>query len=108
MFHYTDKAGYNAIKSQVDWKFLASQPPGEHPRGAYFTTLTPEKKKLAERLRIPKEKCLWFLSFDGDAGLKALEGGRGDYILYSPTDYVVPQGRQREHGANPSFAEDAK
>jgi hypothetical protein len=39
MFHYTDKQGYDGIRSQPTWKFIAHQPPGEHPKGAYFTDL---------------------------------------------------------------------
>ena len=33
--------------SQPDWLFIAHQPPGDHPRGAYFTTLEPSAPNLA-------------------------------------------------------------
>jgi NAD dependent epimerase/dehydratase family enzyme len=39
LFHCTDLAGYKAIRSRVDWRFLASQPLGPHPFGAFFTPL---------------------------------------------------------------------
>lgn len=54
LYHYTDRDGYNAIVSQPIWRFVASQPPGDHPFGAYFTDLPPTTKNLANRLRIPR------------------------------------------------------
>jgi hypothetical protein len=98
MNHFTSRTGYDGIRSQIVWKFLASQPPGRHPRGAYFTTLGPEEKKLAQRLRIPREKVAYYFSFAGDDGLLPIEGGRGKYVFYSPDDYSVPPVRQTGHG----------
>ncbi len=37
VFHYTDEAGFKGISSARDWRFIAGDPPTEHPRGAYFT-----------------------------------------------------------------------
>ena len=98
MFHYTDQVSFDAIRSQVAWYFEASQPPANHPFGAYFTTLGRETKNLAQRLRIPKSKIQYFFEFDAIGDLKALPGGRGQYIFYSPTDYEVEKSRQIDHG----------
>ena len=97
-FHYTDQAGYIAIRSQVVWHFEAAQPPGLHPFGAYFTTLGRSTKSLAQRLRIPKSKVAFFFEFTDIGDLTPLPGGRGQYIFYSPTDYDVDQSRQINHG----------
>ncbi len=98
MNHFTDTNGYNAIRSQSHWTFLAAQPPGDHPRGAYFTNLPSSEPKLAKRLRIPREKIGYVFSFTDAGDLLPLPGGRGDYVLYSPRDYVVPPPRQTSHG----------
>jgi hypothetical protein len=100
--HYTDDDGFKAIDSQVAWLFKAAQPPGDHPRGAYFTTLGADATNLALRLRIPTEKTRWFFSFVDVGDLKPLEGGRGRYIFYSPHDYVVGRERQLDSGRRPS------
>jgi hypothetical protein len=94
MYHYTDRDGYNAIGSQGTWLFHAGQPPGDHPVGAYFTTLGPDTKNLAQRLRIPRSKVKYVFEFSGSDGLEPLPGGRGEYIFYSPTDYEVEPSRQ--------------
>ena len=98
MFHYTDKSGYNAIVSQVVWRFIAGQPPGKHPFGAYFTTLPPATRNLASRLRIPKAKMASFFEFVDIGDLNPLPGGRGEYVYYSPDDYTVELDRQFGHG----------
>ena len=98
MFHYTDKSGYNAIGLQPTWSFKASQPPGHHPFGAYFTDLPPETPNLAKRLRIPRTKVEWYFEFVDIGDLKPLSGGRGVYIFYSPHDYRVACARQLNHG----------
>lgn len=98
VFHYTDDGGYKAISSQRTWVFRASQPPGDHPFGAYFTTLGPDSINLAKRLRIPKDKLSFVFLFSDDLDLEPLAGGRGEYILYSPMDYAVEASRQLFHG----------
>ncbi len=98
MHHYTDKDGYNVIGSQPTWRFVAGQPPGEHPFGAYFTTLAPETPHLAKRLRIPRTKLAYRFEFTGSQGLAPLEGGRGAYVFFSPVDYLVEPPRQVYHG----------
>lgn len=100
--HFTNKDGFNAIRSQVDWPFWASTPPGDHPRGAYFTTLPPGTKNLAKRLGIPRRKTAYYFSFLGNGALLPLRGGRGRYVFYSPTDYTVTRDRQVSHGPNES------
>lgn len=98
MNHFTDKSGYNAIGSQPGWCFRALKPPADHPVGAYFTTLTPQTPNLAVRLRIPREKLNFMFQFSDSGDLLPLEGGRGAYIYYSPSDYVVVESRQQFKG----------
>lgn len=98
MNHYTDSAGYHAITSQPDWLFIAHQPPGDHPKGAYFTTLEPTTVNLAIKLRIPRSKLSYILSFRDESDLVPLRGGRGAFIFYAPTDYTVVRERQARHG----------
>lgn len=99
MFHYTDRDSYNAISSQRVWCFKASQPPGDHPFGAYFTTLPSDTPNLAKRLRIPRSKLAYFFEFLDIGDLTPLPGGRGEYIFYSPEDYLAEPDRQIAHGA---------
>jgi hypothetical protein len=80
------------------WRFVASQPPGDHPRGAYLTTLGRDTPNLAARLRIPKAKVEYFFEFTNVGDLKPLRGGRGSYIFYSPEDYEVGPSRQLNRG----------
>jgi hypothetical protein len=98
MNHFTNKMGYKAIESQTDWCFKASEPPAGHPTGAYFTTLSPQTPNLAVRLRIPREKLEFMFRFFDAGDLRPLPGGRGAYIFYSPSDYVVVEGRQVSKG----------
>jgi hypothetical protein len=98
MNHFTDKAGYDAIGSQVDWCFKAGQPPGNHPKGAYFTTLSAGEPNLAVRLRIPRTKLALVFQFVDAGDLARLPGGRGEYIFHSPRDYVVEGERQQFKG----------
>jgi len=99
MNHYADQAGYNGIKAAVVWHFLAQQPPGNHPNGAYFTTLGRTTANLAQRLRIPKSKIQYDFEFTDIGDLTPLPGGRGQYIFYSPFDYDVDKPRQGYSGA---------
>jgi len=95
MNHYTNKKGYDSIRATVDWCFKAGQPPAsEHPIGAYFTTLSPHTPNLANRLRVPREKISHVFSFIDAYDLIPLRGGRGEYVFYSPVDYVVLKARQ--------------
>ena len=98
MHHYTDRAGYNGIAATVDWCFKALQPPGDHPCGAYFTPLGPGTKNLALRLRIPRAKLGYVFVFRGAADMMRLRGQRGDFIVYSPDDYLVEGARQIDNG----------
>ena len=95
MNHFTDKDGYNGIRATPTWRFTAAQPRGNHPIGAYFTTLTARAPNLAQRLGVPKRKTEYLFTFDGDHGLKPLRGGRGEFIFYSESDYEVVPERQR-------------
>jgi hypothetical protein len=98
MRHFTTLAGYNAIRANPIWKFLAGKPPGDHPRGAYFTTLAPDAPGLAARLGIPKTKLEYLFQFTDAGDLTALRGGRGRYVFYSAEDYLVGDDRQEMHG----------
>lgn len=98
MLHYTDQAGWNAIRSQLDWLFHAHQPPAGHPFGAYFTILPPDTINLAKKLRIPKRKREFVFCFTGYDGLIQIAGGRGDFIWYAPNDYRVARESQTDNG----------
>ena len=97
MFHYTDEAGYKAISSQIVWTFLARQPPGGRPIGAYFTAKNPRFPRLY-KLAIPRWKRVYVFAFVDAGDLKELSGGRGEYVFYSPTDYNVEVVRQKYCG----------
>jgi hypothetical protein len=84
--HFTNLVGYKAIGSQTVWKFSAGDPPADHPRGAYFTTLPADTRNLSNRLRIPREKLTHVFSFEDAGDLLRLDGDRGEWIFYSATD----------------------
>jgi hypothetical protein len=100
LFHYTNSKGYIAISSQVVWLFKASQPPCNHPRAAYFTTLAPGTKNLGKRLFVRgcEGKTRFVFRFSGGEDLPRLRGGRGDHVYYSEQDYPVEPARQEAHG----------
>jgi hypothetical protein len=106
LFHYSNTKGFNAIRSQPTWIFKASQPPGDHPAGAYFTTLPPGTINLGKRIFVRgcRDKLEFVFHFSGDDGLKPLPGGRGEVIFYSPEDYPVERDRQIAHGATNDLA----
>jgi HYD1 signature containing ADP-ribosyltransferase len=101
MFHYTDKSGWNAVRSQAVWRFKISKPKDpDRPEGAYFTDLEPSKTNLRvlyKKIRVPKEKQEFVFWFDGQDALTRLNGGTGrdKRILFSPVDYLVSEDRQR-------------
>ena len=98
MNHFTDQAGYNAIRAAAVWHFIAHQPPGNHPFGVYFTTLPRGTRNLAKRLRIPRSKVKYVFEFTDIGDLTPLPGGRGRFIYYSPRDYDVVASRQGYSG----------
>ena len=103
VFHYTDEAGFKGISSAPDWRFIAGDPPAEHPRGTYFTDYNEQTVQLAAKLRIPKTKTEFRFCFSGNSqvevdGFIRIRGGRGLHIFYSPTDYVVNSERQLRKG----------
>jgi hypothetical protein len=88
--HYTDLERYKAIRASTSWRFSAVQPPAaEHPVAAYFTTLSPDTKNLAMRLRIPKRNLQYVFVFLEAGDLCSLRGDRGEWTCYSLDDYVV-------------------
>ena len=111
MFHYTDKPGWNAIRSQVTWRFNASQPKDpDRPVGAYFTDIEPSKENLRvlhKKIRVPKAKQEYVFWFDGLDGLTQLNGGTGRdrRIFFSPADYLVAKQRQRYEGDTATLCE---
>lgn len=108
MFHYTNEKGHKAISSQPIWLFKASKPPGDHPKGAYFTTLPPGTRNLAKRLFVRgcADKIAFVFCFSGDDDLTPLEGGRGAFIFYSVDDYPVEKKRQGPHGPTEQVREE--
>ena len=101
MLHYTDTKAYNAIRSQVDWTFKASQPKGGREFGAYFTTMRVDENRFFERTRIPVDKREYVFAFNGTDGLRPYRGGRGEVVFLSPVDYVVVKARQVDCGETP-------
>lgn len=105
-FHYTDKQGWNGIRSQSVWLFKAGRPKDpQRPVGAYFTDIEPTEENLRtlyKRIRVPKAKQEYVFWFVGRDDLTQLFGGRGRdrRIFYSPADYLVAEVRQR-HGGKP-------
>ncbi len=97
LYHYTDADSFKAISSQAVWVFKVSQPPGEHPEGAYFTTLGPNTKNLARRLGFPTEKLGYVFCYCDVGDLRPLRGNRGEFIVYSRKDYAVGRERQILH-----------
>src|SRR5688572_18360169 len=80
-FHYTDKDGWNGVRSQPVWRFVASQPKDpSRPFGAYFTDIEPSEqnlKTLFKRIRVPKAKQAYVFWFLGRDGLRQWNDGRG-------------------------------
>jgi hypothetical protein len=110
VFHYTNDKGYKAIGSQVVWVFKASQPPGNHPKAAYFSALPPGTKNLNKRLflRGCAEKTRFVFGFSGGEDLPRLRGVRGDHIQYSEEDYPVTPERQGPHGETAKVEEELR
>lgn len=104
MFHYTDKDGWNAVRSQVDWLFKINRPKDpDRPEGAYFTDLEPSPANLRvlhKKIRVPKKKQEYVFQFEGTAGLVQLNGGTGRdrRIFFSPVPYIVQESRQQFSG----------
>ena len=107
MFHYSNSKGYKAISSQAVWLFKASEPPCDHPKAVYFSTLPPGTKNLGKRLFVRgcAEKTEFVFMFTGGEDLPRLPGGRGDHIHYSVEDYPVVKERQIMHGKTEEIAE---
>ena len=104
LFHYTDDDGFKGISSARVWRFRAEKPPGPHDKGAYFTDYNEHTVDLAIKLRIPKSKIQYFFCFSGrerveENGLERIEGGRGDHVFFSRSDYEVPPERQIRRGS---------
>ncbi len=103
-FHYTDKDGWNAIRSQLEWLFKTSQPLAkERPNGVYFTDIEPTEENLRtlhKRIRVPKKKQDFVFWFTGRDGLTQLFEGRGRdrRIFFSDSDYTVEKSRQQHEG----------
>src|SRR5579859_4979576 len=100
LFHYTDKDGWNGIRSQDIWRFEAKKPKDpDRPIGAYFTDIAPTEENLRtlhKKIRVPKVKQAFIFWFLETTGLLQHNGGRGrdKRIYYSPTDYEVEEDRQ--------------
>lgn len=102
MNHYTDAVGHKAIRALPVWHFRAGTPrTPTRERGCYFTTLTPDTRNLAQRIRVSREKTQFLFSFDDAGDLQPIAGGRGAYIFWSRNDYLVAEDRQRFEGPTP-------
>ena len=102
MNHFTDQAGFKAIRSQPTWLFKAVQPHAKHhPIGAYFTDYAPTEPNLAKKIFVPRSKLAFVFSFRLPTPMLALPGGRGRLgrIFYSPRDYAVEIPHQLHSGA---------
>lgn len=111
MFHYTDKGGWNAVRSQAKWIFKISQPKDPNrPKGAYFTDIEPSPENLRvlyKKIRVPRDKQEFVFQFLGADGLTQLNEGRGRdrRIFFSPADYEVARDRQVFEGPTESLSE---
>jgi hypothetical protein len=111
IFHYTDKSGWNGIRSQRTWQFKAMQPiDPDRPFGAYFTDIPPTEENLRtlhKRIRVPKIKQQYLFWFTGSDGLQQHNGGSGrdKRIFYSSADYDVVEERQEGEGETDGFTE---
>jgi len=100
MFHYTDKPGWNAIRSQIVWQFKISVPKDPNrPKGAYFTDLEPSPTNLRvlyKKIRVPREKQEYVFWIKGVDDLTRLNNGTGrdKRIFFSPIDYQVAEEHQ--------------
>lgn len=114
MFHYTDKTGWNAIRSQIDWLFKVSRPKDpDRPAGAYFTDLEPSTENLRvlhKKVRVPREKQEYVFQFKGADGLTQLNNGTGrdKRIFFSAVDYQVIKTRQEYEGETQTLSETFK
>lgn len=114
IFHYTDKNGWNAIRSQKTWRFTASQPKDpDRPFGVYFTDIEPSEENLRtlhKRLRIPKIKQDYVFWFTGIDGLTQLFGGRArdKRIYFSAVHYEVAEPRQKHGDKTQLLLEDSE
>jgi hypothetical protein len=108
LFHYTNDKGFKAISSQLIWLFKVSQPPCDHPKAVYFTTLPPGTRNLGKRLFVRgcSDKTEFVFGFSGGEELPRLRGGRGEHIHYSEEDYPVVVARQGPHGETNKVAEE--
>jgi hypothetical protein len=90
LFHYTDRDGFNGIRSQPTWLFRAERQRSSHlPNGAYFTTLElnePTAALFFARTRIPRSKRGFVFQFRDAGDMIPLDGDRGRFVLYSPRD----------------------
>ena len=99
MNHFTDKDGFNAIRSQPTWLFKAEQPRSpSSPVGAYFTTYEATEPNLSKKIFVPAVKLAFVFKFTPPTALVPLPGGRGRLktIFYSPVDYPVDRAHQLE------------
>jgi hypothetical protein len=111
IFHYTDRAGWNAVRAQSVWRFKASQPKDPNrPVGAYFTDIEPTAENLRtlyKRIRVPKVKQEYVFWFFDAVGLEQLNDGRGrdKCIFFSRGSYDVPEERQKYAGTTDGVME---
>ncbi|MEV0806664.1 polymorphic toxin-type HINT domain-containing protein [Micromonospora sp. NPDC050200] len=93
VYHYTDKKGFNGIKSQDPYQIL----PGDSKNGAgpFFSTKSPAQLTepgAFKKLGITSAKSEYVLEMRvPKSALKPLRGGRGQFILEAPGGLTVPR-----------------
>lgn len=96
-YHYTDKAGFNAITSGKDIVIKASQPKGGNPFGAYFSKLAPDvlQNKAASRLNVHSSKTEYVIGVELPKNSLHEKNKGHRLIAYSKTDVKVNSGSWR-------------
>jgi RHS repeat-associated protein len=106
VYHYTTKAGYNAITSGKVYQFKVSKPSKEgKPKGVYVSPLGPQDlcaKDYKAKLGVTREKSEYYIAFSVDsAKLRPIPGGRGAHVLYAPEDLFINRDNVVGQGETP-------
>jgi hypothetical protein len=100
VYHYTDKAGFNGIRSGSPYKIR----PGNSKNGAgpFFTTRSPDDltaPNAFKKLGLTSAKSEYVMEFTVPrSSLVPLRGGRGDFVFEIPGGVSVPRGNVRYFG----------
>nr|WP_180047806.1 MULTISPECIES: HYD1 signature containing ADP-ribosyltransferase family protein [Acinetobacter] len=97
MYHYTNKAGYNAINSNTKkYHFKASKPNRIHPVGVYLTPLSIGDMRakgaggIKGSLGVTSDKVEYYFHFKVDeCKLKTVKNSGRTHVTYSPSDLEI-------------------